>query len=31
MREELNGKIDFMPKKDVKGLIVKNRAIEGVV
>jgi uncharacterized FAD-dependent dehydrogenase len=30
MREELNGKIDFMPKKDVKGLIVKNRAIEGV-
>jgi hypothetical protein len=30
MRDELNGKIDFMPKKDVKGLIVKNRAIEGV-
>lgn len=30
MREELDGKIDFMPKKDVKGLIVKNRAIEGV-
>jgi uncharacterized FAD-dependent dehydrogenase len=30
MRQELNGKIDFRPKTDVKGLIVKDRAIEGV-
>jgi len=30
MRQELNDKIDFRPKTDVKGLIVKNGAIEGV-
>ena len=30
MRQELNGKIEFRPKEDVKGLIVKNGAIEGV-
>jgi uncharacterized FAD-dependent dehydrogenase len=30
MRQELNSKIEFKPKSDVKGLIVKNRSIEGV-
>jgi len=30
MRQELNGKVDFKPKSDVKGLIVKNNIIEGV-
>jgi uncharacterized FAD-dependent dehydrogenase len=30
MRQELNGKIDFRPKTDVKGLIVKNGVIDGV-
>jgi len=30
MRQELNGKVDFRPKSDVKGLIVKNNVIEGV-
>ncbi len=30
MRQELNGKVDFKPKSDVKGLIVKNNVIEGV-
>jgi hypothetical protein len=30
MRQELNGKVDFKPKSDVKGLVVKNNVIEGV-
>jgi uncharacterized FAD-dependent dehydrogenase len=30
MRQELNSKIDFKPKTDIKGLIVKNGTIEGV-
>jgi uncharacterized protein len=30
MRQELNGKVEFKPKSDVKGLIVKNSVIEGV-
>jgi uncharacterized FAD-dependent dehydrogenase len=30
MRQELNGKVEFRPKSDVKGLIVKNGAVEGV-
>jgi uncharacterized FAD-dependent dehydrogenase len=30
MRQKLNRKIEFKPKKDVKGLIVKNNAVEGV-
>lgn len=30
MRQELNGKIEFKPKTDVKGLIVKDKVVEGV-
>ncbi|MEM2972031.1 MAG: NAD(P)/FAD-dependent oxidoreductase [Candidatus Bathyarchaeia archaeon] len=30
MRQELNSKIEFKPKKDVKGLIVKGGVVEGV-
>jgi uncharacterized FAD-dependent dehydrogenase len=30
MRQELNGKVDFRPKSEVKGLIVKNNVVEGV-
>jgi uncharacterized FAD-dependent dehydrogenase len=30
MRQELNGKVDIKMGKDVKGLIVKNGAVEGV-
>jgi len=30
MRQELDGKVEFKPKTDVKGLIVKNNAVEGV-
>jgi uncharacterized FAD-dependent dehydrogenase len=30
MRQELNGKVEFKPKTDVKGLIVKNNVVEGV-
>lgn len=30
MRQELNGKIEFRPKTDVKGLMVKNGTVEGV-
>lgn len=30
MRQELTGKVDFRPKMDVKGLIVKNGIVEGV-
>ncbi len=30
MRQELNGKVEIKPKTDVKGLIVKNDAVEGV-
>ncbi len=30
MRQALNGKIEFKPRSDVKGLIVKNNMIEGV-
>ena len=30
MRQELNGKVEVKLKKDVKGLIVKNKAVEGV-
>jgi len=30
MRQELNGKVEFKPKTDIKGLIVKNDTIEGV-
>jgi uncharacterized FAD-dependent dehydrogenase len=30
MRQELNSKVEFKPKTGVKGLIVKNGAVEGV-
>jgi len=30
MRQELNSKVEFKPRSDVKGLIVKNGAVEGV-
>jgi uncharacterized FAD-dependent dehydrogenase len=30
MRQELTNKVDFRPKMDVKGLIVKNGIVEGV-
>jgi len=30
MRQELNSKVEFKPKTDVKGLIVKNNTVEGV-
>jgi len=30
MRQELNGKVEFKPKTDIKGLMVKNDTIEGV-
>ncbi len=30
MRQKLDGKIDFKPKRDVKGLIVKDGCVEGV-
>ena len=30
MRQELNGKIDIVFRKDIKGLLVKNDTIEGV-
>jgi len=30
MRQELNNKLEFKPKTDVKGLIVKNNTVEGV-
>jgi len=30
MRQELNGKVEVKLKKDVKGLIVKNKTVEGV-
>jgi uncharacterized FAD-dependent dehydrogenase len=30
MRQELNSKVEFKPKTDVKGLIMKNGAVEGV-
>lgn len=30
MRQELNGKVEFKPKTDVKGLMVKNHVVEGV-
>lgn len=30
MRQELNGKVDFRPKSEVKGLMVKNNVVEGV-
>ena len=30
MRQELDGKVEFKPKTDVKGLMVKNNALEGV-
>jgi len=30
MRQELNGKVEFKPKTDIKGLIVKNETIEGI-
>ena len=30
MRQELNGKVEIRPRKDVKGLIVKNNVVEGV-
>ncbi len=30
MRRELNGKVEFKPKTDVKGLIVKGDTVEGV-
>jgi len=30
MRQELNGKVDFKPKTDVKGLMVKDNVVEGV-
>jgi uncharacterized FAD-dependent dehydrogenase len=30
MRQELNGKIEFRPKTDVKGLMVKNGVVDGV-
>jgi uncharacterized FAD-dependent dehydrogenase len=31
MRQELDSKADFKPRSDVKGLIVRNGAVEGVV
>jgi uncharacterized FAD-dependent dehydrogenase len=30
MRQELDGKVEFRPKTDVKGLTVKNHIVEGV-
>lgn len=30
MRQELNGKVEFKPRTDVKGLIVRNNVVEGV-
>jgi len=30
MRQELNGKVEFRPKDEVKGLIVKSGSVEGV-
>jgi uncharacterized FAD-dependent dehydrogenase len=30
MRQELNGKVEFKPETDVKGLIVKGNVVEGV-
>jgi uncharacterized FAD-dependent dehydrogenase len=30
MRQELNGKVEFKPKADIKGLIVRNGTVEGV-
>ncbi|MCS7115707.1 MAG: NAD(P)/FAD-dependent oxidoreductase [Nitrososphaerota archaeon] len=30
MRQELNGKVEILMRKDVKGLIVKNNVVEGV-
>jgi uncharacterized FAD-dependent dehydrogenase len=30
MRQELNGKVEFKPRSDVKGLMVKNGVVEGV-
>jgi uncharacterized FAD-dependent dehydrogenase len=30
MRQELNGKVEFKPRTDVKGLIVKDNVVEGV-
>jgi len=30
MRQELNNKVEFKPKTDVKGLVVKNNTVEGV-
>jgi uncharacterized FAD-dependent dehydrogenase len=30
MRQELNNKVEFKPRKDIKGLLVKNGTIEGV-
>jgi len=30
MRQELNSKVEFKPKTDVKGLVVKNDTVEGV-
>lgn len=31
MRQTLNGKVEFKPKTDVKGLIVENGVVQGVV
>ncbi len=31
MRQELNSKVEFKPKSDVKGLIVRNGAVEGIL
>jgi uncharacterized FAD-dependent dehydrogenase len=31
MRQELDSKVEFKPRSDVKGLIVKNGSVEGVV
>jgi uncharacterized FAD-dependent dehydrogenase len=31
MRHELEGKVEFKPRTDVKGLVVKNNVVEGVV
>jgi len=31
MRQELNDKVEFKPRSDVKGLIVRNGAIEGIL
>lgn len=30
MRQELNGKLEFKPRTDVKGLIVRDKVVEGV-